>query len=146
MEKKFRFWVKFNEEMAYSENFNNLACFFNEYQENVDGGNDPVLEQWTGLYDSTTWEELSDIQRKYWLEKDLAPSQWEGHELYENDVIEMIFDDYLRESRKIISKIYFDKGRFNFDYEGQMADLGQWFLIANAKVKGNVNQHPELLK
>ena len=45
---KFRCWDKFNENMTYS---NVLCDFFNDVQKLKEGGNNPILTQFTGLKD-----------------------------------------------------------------------------------------------
>lgn len=49
---KFRYFVKFNEYMDYSEQYGCLAGFFEQYQKEIEGGNEPKLMQFTGLQDT----------------------------------------------------------------------------------------------
>ena len=46
-----------------------------------------VVEQFTGIHDSTTWEELTEQERKDWTGKGNFPSEWKGREIYEGDIV-----------------------------------------------------------
>ena len=48
---KFRFYDPFNAVMIYSDNFDDLGKFFDEYYETERGGNNPKLMQYTGRKD-----------------------------------------------------------------------------------------------
>lgn len=61
---KFRYWDPFNAVMTYSDNFKNLALFFENYQLAVDGENSPVLEQFSGFKDKSG-NELFDGDTAY---------------------------------------------------------------------------------
>ncbi len=55
-ELKFRAWDKFNAVFYYSDKHKNLAEFFAECQKCIDGGNELVFEQYTGLLDKNAKE------------------------------------------------------------------------------------------
>ena len=41
------------------------------------------VEQYTGFYDCTTWDELTEDEREAWTQAGHVPSAWEGREIYE---------------------------------------------------------------
>ena len=42
----------------------------------------------TGVYDSTTWEDLTEKERSDWTLAGNMPSDWKGKEIYEGDVMD----------------------------------------------------------
>lgn len=46
-----------------------------------------TISQFTGLYDSTTWNELSEEERSKWTLDGNFPSEWVGREIYESDIL-----------------------------------------------------------
>ncbi len=57
--------------------------------------NDILIEQYTGLYDNTLWQELTEKEREKWTLYGNLPSEWEGKEICEGDkVISEKFPDY----------------------------------------------------
>ena len=138
MEKKFRFYDPFNDCYSYSDNFDNLCLFFNWYQSAIEVGNNPILEQWTGLHDSTTWKELSEERKKEWLSKAFAPSEWTGIELYENDVIKCDVN---------YAVVSLENGIFGYKWiNSKIPHIPLYRNSQDFKLAGNKNQHLELLK
>ena len=43
--------------------------------------------QWTGLYDKTKWEELTEEERSRWTLDGNMPSEWRGKEIYNCDIV-----------------------------------------------------------
>ena len=83
---KFRAWLKETKEMipVYQIDFNN-GIINSESAWRTES--EYILEQFTGLHDSTTWEELTEQERKDWTGKGNFPSEWKGREIYEGDVV-----------------------------------------------------------
>jgi len=50
---------------------------------------DVIIQQWTGAYDNTTWEELSEQERDRWTIDGNMPSEWHGKRMYKGDIIKM---------------------------------------------------------
>jgi len=47
------------------------------------------VEQFTGLYDCTTWAELTEPEREEWTSAGNMPREWKGREIYEGDRVEL---------------------------------------------------------
>jgi len=45
-----------------------------------------ILMQYTGLNDTTKWEELTEKEREQWTLNGYFPSEWKGKEIYEGDI------------------------------------------------------------
>lgn len=55
---------------------------------------DPATKgQFTGLYDATTWEELTPDEQKFYKKKD-----WKGRMIFEGDILEAHYDDLFPEN------------------------------------------------
>ena len=48
---------------------------------------DWTVEQFTGIYDSTTWEELTEQEREEWVYWGNMPSEWKGKMIFEGDIL-----------------------------------------------------------
>jgi len=46
-----------------------------------------TVGQFTGLYDSTKWEQLSEQEQSEWISNRKKPSDWIGREIYEGDIL-----------------------------------------------------------
>ena len=47
-----------------------------------------TVGQFTGLYDSTKWEELTESEREAWVVDGNMPSEWKGKPIYEGDIVQ----------------------------------------------------------
>lgn len=47
-------------------------------------------EQFTGLYDSTKWAELTEDERSAWMRAGKSPSEWKGKEVYDGDKLSQV--------------------------------------------------------
>lgn len=120
---KFRMWDHFNEEMTYSEN--DLVKFFTKYNLLVEGKNDPVLMQFTGLLDKN------------------------GKEIYEGDVVKFTMGDEER-----ICVVEYKNGGFMVESDGffgldefDVTTIGFAFdEMDETIVVGNIHDNPELLE
>lgn len=115
--------------------------------------NDPMISimRFTGLYDATTWEELTENERSQWTRGGNMSSEWKGKEIYEGDIIDTF--DYMG-----ICVVHFISGCFVIE-NSKDSDLLGWPSIAQAdsrydtlcrgargyKVIDNIHINPELL-
>jgi len=53
---KFRVFDKFNHCFMYSDQFSSLAGFFDDFLSAKNGGNNPILEQWSTFHDTENKE------------------------------------------------------------------------------------------
>lgn len=45
--------------------------------------------QFTGLYDSTKWQDLTESEREQWTRSGSMPSEWNGKRIFEGDVAKL---------------------------------------------------------
>jgi len=44
--------------------------------------------QYTGLKDSTKWEQLTELEQQDWIKSGKTKEEWNGKEIYEGDIVE----------------------------------------------------------
>ena len=120
---KFRAWDKFNGCYWYSDNYKNLADFFTRMQELIDGKNELIFEQFTGLCDKNGKKIYDgDIMRH----KDATIPEDLGFEI--------IWNEYLFFAIRI---------RKNIDGTNEKSKFGKYFEYC--EIIGNIHENPELL-
>ena len=113
-----------------------------------------TVGQFTGLHDSTTWEELDKQERKNWVMEGNMPSEWKGKKIYEGDLY-TAFGNGLYEIRFISGS--FCGGLLGecdaifapLGWESQDADEDLYVSIDFFKfmeVIGTIHDNPELLE
>jgi hypothetical protein len=109
-----------------------------------------IVEQWTGLYDGTKWEQLTEAERKAWLDKGKTKEEWPGKMIFEGDIVKFLDggidhsgDAWECENRGVVT--YNDNyPRFYIDAEIESVDYEEiWDDIV---VLGNVHEHKHLLE
>jgi hypothetical protein len=110
------------------------------YQKGIKENN--VVMQWTGLYDGTKWEQLTEAEQKAWLDKGKTKEEWPGKMIFEGDIV-----NYLGEGLFLI-----DIGELGFfrhlnDESGDMDIIPDRLLERSSsfEILGNVHEHKHLL-
>ncbi|MEC0282300.1 YopX family protein [Terribacillus saccharophilus] len=97
----------------------------------------PVIKEtigdYTGLKDSTKWDDLSEKEQSTWLKAGNTPEKWCGKEIYEDDLIDFGGGPF---------QVRFQDGCF---YAWTPRDSEFLHMIHDAKVVGNVHDNPNLL-
>ena len=106
---------------------------------------DIILIQSTGLHDSTKFEDLSEDEQKEWLESGKSADEWQGREIFEGDIVKIIYD-----VEPFTGVVVYDLGEADFKATNNRDDYGnnfQYLTVGESiEVIGNVHQHPELLE
>ena len=162
---KFRVWDKNLESMCTEpgyiqiDGYGNYSMFDDvngEWQESGQNGADLVLMQFTGLKDSTKWEDATENPREGYTRE-----TWGGVEIYEGDIVKVLFTDWaskedsdtrtLEQYLDDKSELYvigFHNGYFSMYYNG---NEDAWYYIRGynphgfIKKIGNIYENPELL-
>lgn len=132
-----------------------------------------TVGQFTGLYDSTKWEELTEIEQKQWFNNGKTKEEWNGKEIYEgNIVLTQEFRDkpYSSKAKKkrhtgtVEYKVHGGSGFYNpetrewdkfknwdAEWTVSITELGEftcssWGDFFDCKVIGNIHDNSDLLK
>ena len=105
---KFRFWDNFNGEYYHSDKHEKLSSFFRLYEMALEGENNPVLEQFTGLQDKNKKNIYEgDVLRAHgivaWND---VEHRWSAIDLNWNDRREWHDIDYLTSEFEVIGNIH----------------------------------------
>ncbi len=103
--------------------------------------NDMEVTQWTGLWDATKWEELTEGEREKWTREGNMPNEWKGKMVWEGDIV--------RHSRFVSSQLM--KAQVTFRNGSFILEPGFKVLedyignSINLRVIGSIYDNPELL-
>ena len=100
----------------------------------------PPVMQYTGLKDSTKWDDLTKEEQRAWISSGNNKSNWNGFEIYEGDVLAVA---------NWANRVYWDNDlvRWRTEYAGGLCDLSEVLegnIPNNIKVIGNIYKNPEL--
>jgi hypothetical protein len=101
-----------------------------------------TVMQYTGLKDSTKWEELTKEEQQTWLATGKDKEEWNGKEIYEGDIITAMFE-------KILPAVVVENhGAFRLKRPDRktLKYIGNKVDRQLTKIIGNIYQNPELLK
>ena len=109
--------------------------------QNGSGGDEYILEQFTGLHDATKWEDLTDADRDEWIESGHTKKDWKGRRIFEGDIVHI--DNY---DEGWDSVVEFNGGAFAVDVEGRDYDYTAigWTEYQSIII-GNIHDNKELL-
>ena len=142
---KFRAFLKDTNQIVDVENIFFKLCIVkltnNEFYE----FEDIILMQSTGLYDNTKFEDLSEEEQEEWLESGKTADEWQGREVFEGDIVEIIYD-----WEPFTGVVVYDLGEADFKTTNNHEDYGnnfQYLTVGESiEVIGNVHLHTELLE
>lgn len=165
-ELKFRAWDKIENEMLHvsalylEKGVSTFGIGFLDEHNDFHRIEDIVLEQFTGLHDSTKWEDLTEQERTEWTRNGNFPSQWAGREIYEGDILNEKHDKRAPGGGHICGTAGFhpenallvewskEKAKFTVDCgaRGLAKELSWKRQWGGLEVIGNIHQNPELFK
>lgn len=117
----------------------------------------PTLGQFTGLYDITTWEELTKSEKDIYM---CYKEDWKGKPIYEGDILHFktsLAKGFIEEDLGVYLKVVY--GRHNPDCDSLSDYIGFWaenecghrssieyhINSHNAKVVGNIHDNKNLM-
>lgn len=96
-----------------------------------------TVGQFTGLYDTTKWESLSELEQQEWL-KNHTKDEWNGRRIFEGDIVKF---------GKYCGYINYNHSSFCVKHdEINNPAIDLITIRSELKVIGNVHDNPELLK
>ena len=113
--------------------------------------NPATVGQFTGLHDSTQWDELTKDEQGAFLattREDGTPTikeDWNGREIYEGDIL----GAWDNEGGGITGEVSYRDNAFcilTTTYKGEELQNARWIYAENFEVIGNIHDNPELLK
>lgn len=150
---KFRAWVK-GQAMADWETITKECNRFTLLADS-----NFIFMQYTGLKDSTKWDQLTDQERQGWIDSGKTKEEWKGKEIYEGDLLQVEGESG---NYNIFEVFYHDNdciGGQNIGFcinrmhpQGNSAGgYGRKFTPDSIRdnnliVCGNVHENPELIK
>lgn len=148
---RFRAFDENHKAMHYSENCS-LDWLFGLPERH--GG---AIMQFTGLHDSTKWEDLTGLEQRRWIEEGKAAHEWKGRPIYEGDVVK--WDDKSKGKYWRVCEVIWKKSRYELHgytfYSAKPEEkvpvdfkFGAFIYEEDGQLKviGNRFENPELLK
>ena len=98
------------------------------------------VQLFTGLYDATTWDELTEDERAEWTRSGNMPSEWKGKPIYEGDRIKLLYNWHEQ-----YWTVKFTKGCF-YLFRGDRLSMLYNFDAFEMEIIGNIWENHELLE
>ena len=121
---------------------NNVVWFM---QENNRSMSEVILMQSTGLHDNTKFKDLSEEEQKEWLESRKTTDEWQGREIFQGDVVKIVYD-----GEPFTGVVVYDLGETDFKATNNREDYGnnfQYLTVGESiEVIGDIHKNPELLE
>jgi len=133
---KFRVWDNFKKKLFFPDQDIKEGIL-----EQVKGF---VYMQFTGIYDNTKWEDLTQYEQQLFRISlrtefgDEAKKKWKGKEIYRGDIVMLLCD-----GEKIICEV--EQRETYYALDGGILGAGD-LMTENIKVIGNIYENPELLE
>lgn len=113
------------------------------------------IGQFTGLYDSTKWENLLEFEQQEWL-KTHTKNEWKGKMIFEGDMLSYqgvaVTGDYKSIDIKVLTVVKWSSKQLAWIYddpfngETLLCDLIITNNIISDCIVGNIHDNPELLE
>ena len=144
---KFRVWDPMAKTMheVVAIDFKDWRVYYEAYGLRSYWNNNSVLMQSTGLHDNTKFKDLSVEEQEDWLESGKTADEWQGREIFEGDIVEIIYD-----SEPFTGVVVYDLGETDFKATNNHEDYGnnfQYLTVGESiKIIGDIHKNPELLE
>ena len=144
---KFRCFDKYTKTMheVVSIDFRDWRVYYEAYGLRNYWNKNVVLMQSTGLHDKTKFKDLSEKEQVEWLESGKSADEWQGREIFEGDIVKIIYD-----SEPFTGVVVYDLGEADFKATNNHEDYGnnfQYLTVGESiEVIGVIHKNPELLE
>jgi hypothetical protein len=102
-----------------------------------------IVMQYTGLHDSTKWEQLTPEEQKAWLDKSKTKEEWPGKMIFEGDIVKCPLQE------ESADYLWLEADKYNRDYVLRTMWLPECYLEGfpdGVEILGNVHEHKHLLE
>jgi hypothetical protein len=99
-----------------------------------------TIGQFTGLYDATQWEDLTEEKRSRWTIDGNMPSEWKGREIYEGDIVKFVYSPKLLNENNIGVVLWFNNDHWAINVRNA-AEYHIDNVVKRGKVIGNIHDN-----
>ncbi|MDR1837608.1 MAG: YopX family protein [Treponema sp.] len=107
-----------------------------------------TVSKFTGLYDNTTWGELTEGKKEKWLKTGKTQDEWKGEKIYSGDIVREIYNP---KKKALVYWGVWELGQRGYGFYCWIAEekaIGchkDQFIAQDYQVVGNVYDDPELI-